>query len=73
MGYATRCVTKIDTYEKLKQVVYAVINGSEASTFEISFDFELKVKWRILKFPSEGLPVQKSLVQTRSNIYARRF
>jgi len=62
MGYATHRMRKMDTYEKLKQVVYAVINGFETSAFEISFDFELKVKRRILKFPSEGLPVQKSLV-----------
>lgn len=62
MGYATNCMRKLDTYEKLKQVVYAVTNGFEASAFEISFDIELKVKRRILKFPSEGLPVQKILV-----------
>jgi len=62
MGYATHCMRKMDTYKKLKLVVHAVINGFEASAFEISFDFELKVKRRILKFPSEGFPVQKSLV-----------
>jgi hypothetical protein len=53
---------KMDTYEMLRQVVYAVINGFEASAFEISFEFELKVKQKILKFPFEGPPVQKSLV-----------
>jgi len=68
MEYATHCVRKMDTHEKLKQVVYAVINGFEGSAFDNSFDFELKLKRRILKFPSEGLPVQKNLVKTRSNI-----
>jgi len=62
MGYATHCMRKTDTLEKLKQMVYAVINGFEGSAFDVSFDFELKVKRRILKFPSEGLPVQKNLV-----------
>jgi len=45
---------KMNTHEKLKQVVYAVINGFEGSAFDISFDFELKVKRRILKFTSRG-------------------
>ena len=44
MGHATHCMRKMDTCEILKQVVYAVINGFEASAFKISFEFELKVK-----------------------------